>query len=92
MLIGAWLSPVVGPADATLLNASHDPTRELYREINAALVKQWKEKPAGTLHLSWMRGWSPRRVRVKMTPWMMGIGRFDGVPCLTKRLPFFRSS
>jgi ABC-type sulfate transport system substrate-binding protein len=33
-----------GPSDdATLLNASYDPTRELYAEINVAFAKHWKE-------------------------------------------------
>lgn len=31
------------PAAIQLLNASYDPTRELYGEFNAAFAKQWKE-------------------------------------------------
>ena len=27
----------------TILNVSYDPTRELYREFNAAFEKYWKE-------------------------------------------------
>jgi sulfate transport system substrate-binding protein len=34
----------VAHADATLLNASYDPTRELYQEIDAAFAKEWKAK------------------------------------------------
>jgi sulfate transport system substrate-binding protein len=30
-------------ADITLLNASYDPTRELYKQINAAFVADWKK-------------------------------------------------
>ena len=28
-------------ADTTLLNVSYDPTRELYKEVNAAFIKDW---------------------------------------------------
>ena len=28
-------------ADVTLLNASYDPTRELYKSINTAFAAQW---------------------------------------------------
>ncbi|HMO29210.1 sulfate ABC transporter substrate-binding protein [Enterovirga sp.] len=35
-------SPAV--AQTSLLNVSYDPTRELYRDINAAFTKYWKEK------------------------------------------------
>jgi len=31
-------------ADTTLLNASYDPTRELYQDYNAAFAKYWKAK------------------------------------------------
>ena len=31
-------------ADATLLNVSYDPTRELYQEFNAAFAKHWQAK------------------------------------------------
>ncbi len=29
-------------ADATILNVSYDPTRELYQEFNAAFAEHWK--------------------------------------------------
>ncbi len=35
--------------DITLLNVSYDPTRELYKEINAAFAKDWKAKTGDTL-------------------------------------------
>ena len=28
----------------TLLNVSYDPTRELYKDINAAFVREWKRR------------------------------------------------
>src|SRR5438477_3058350 len=40
--------------DIKLLNVSYDPTRELYKDFNAAFSKYWKEKTgdAVTFHLS----------------------------------------
>src|SRR5688572_21546696 len=35
------------PAEVTLLNVSYDPTRELYREFNAAFAKHWALKSGG---------------------------------------------
>jgi sulfate/thiosulfate transport system substrate-binding protein len=34
-------------ADVALLNVSYDPTRELYREFNAAFAKHWAAKSGG---------------------------------------------
>ena len=33
-------------ADTTLLNVSYDPTRELYKAVNEAFIKDWKAKTA----------------------------------------------
>ncbi len=35
------------PAEVTLLNVSYDPTRELYRDFNAAFAKHWALKSGG---------------------------------------------
>jgi sulfate transport system substrate-binding protein len=43
-LAAASLAPA---RNITLLNASYDPTRELYKEVNAAFIKQWEAKHAG---------------------------------------------
>ena len=32
-------------AQTVLLNVSYDPTRELYKDINAAFAAEWKAKP-----------------------------------------------
>jgi sulfate transport system substrate-binding protein len=34
-------------AEVTLLNVSYDPTREFYRELNAAFARHWAEAHAG---------------------------------------------
>src|SRR4029078_12830573 len=36
-------------AQTTLLNASYDPTRELYQDFNAAFIKHWKAKTGQTI-------------------------------------------
>ncbi|HXR51943.1 MAG TPA: hypothetical protein VN762_07370, partial [Steroidobacteraceae bacterium] len=42
--LGATSLPATAAAPATLLNASYDPTRELYIDYNAAFTKYWKAK------------------------------------------------
>ncbi len=34
-------------ADITLLNVSYDPTRELYKQVNAAFIADWKKSHGG---------------------------------------------
>lgn len=50
-------------ADATLLNVSYDPTRELYQDINAAFVKDWKAKKGETLTIKQSHGGSGKQAR-----------------------------
>ena len=38
--------------DIEILNASYDPTRELYNEYNAAFTKYWKEKTGDTVKVN----------------------------------------
>jgi len=46
-----------------LLNVSYDPTRELYQNINAAFVKQWKAKTGADLTISQSHGGSGSQAR-----------------------------
>jgi len=46
-----------------LLNVSYDPTRELYQNINAAFVKQWKAKTGVDLVISQSHGGSGSQAR-----------------------------
>jgi sulfate transport system substrate-binding protein len=39
-------------ANVTLLNVSYDPTRELYKDINAAFAQQWKAKTGDTVTIN----------------------------------------
>ena len=49
--------------DVTLLNASYDPTRELYRDFNAAFAKYWKGKTGQTVTVNQSHGGSGKQAR-----------------------------
>ena len=46
-LTAALAAPSAATAQTTLLNASYDPTRELYRAFNEAFAKYWATKSGG---------------------------------------------
>ena len=50
-------------ADATLLNVSYDPTRELYKAINAAFAADWKAKTGETVTVKASHGGSGAQAR-----------------------------
>ncbi len=50
-------------ADTTILNVSYDPTRELYREFNAAFAEHWKEKTGETVTIEQSHGGSGAQAR-----------------------------
>ena len=55
-----------GAAEAgniTLLNVSYDPTRELYKDINAAFAAQWKAKTGDTVTINQSHGGSGAQAR-----------------------------
>src|SRR5471032_1737826 len=68
---GAGLAavPLLGQAAAaqaqplTLLNVSYDPTRELYKEINAAYASYWKGKTGQTVAINQSHGGSGAQAR-----------------------------
>src|SRR5213083_2426819 len=49
--------------DITLLNASYDPTRELYQDFNAAFSKYWKAKTGDTVTIQQSHGGSGKQAR-----------------------------
>lgn len=49
--------------DVTLLNVSYDPTRELYRDYNAAFAKYWKEKTGDNVTIEQSHGGSGSQAR-----------------------------
>ena len=47
--LAAVAGATVASADTSLLNVSYDPTRELYKAINAAFADDWKAKTGETV-------------------------------------------
>lgn len=54
---------VVASAESTLLNASYDPTRELYQEFNKAFVDHWKAQSGDSLEIQQSHGGSGKQAR-----------------------------
>ena len=50
-------------ADATLLNVSYDPTRELYKAINEAFAADWKARTGETVTIEQSHGGSGKQAR-----------------------------
>ena len=53
----------IARADTTLLNASYDPTRELYQEINPAFAKDYQAKSGQKLTINQSHGGSGKQAR-----------------------------
>jgi sulfate transport system substrate-binding protein len=63
LLVGALVLPTAVRADVTLLNVSYDPTRELYRDVNAAFAAEWKAKTGETVTIKQSHGGSGKQAR-----------------------------
>ncbi|PSH67640.1 sulfate transporter subunit [Phyllobacterium brassicacearum] len=50
-------------ADTTLLNVSYDPTREFYKEFNAAFAAKWKTDTGETVTIQTSHGGSGKQAR-----------------------------
>ncbi len=62
LCIMAMTAPVHA-AGTTILNVSYDPTRELYKDIDAAFVAQWKAKTGETVVINQSHGGSGKQAR-----------------------------
>ena len=63
-LATALLLPLTAQAaNIQLLNVSYDPTRELYRDVNAKFAEQWKAKTGDTLTIQQSHGGSGKQAR-----------------------------
>lgn len=65
-VFAAALVAIAGAAQAaqvTLLNVSYDPTRELYKDVNAAFAKQWKAKTGDDVTINMSHGGSGAQAR-----------------------------
>lgn len=59
----ALAAPLAAWADVSLLNVSYDPTRELYRDYNAAFARYWKGKGGDTVTVKQSHGGSGKQAR-----------------------------
>lgn len=56
-------APSLAQAQATLLNVSYDPTRELYQEVNAAFAAHWKAETGEEIAIKQSHGGSGKQAR-----------------------------
>ncbi len=66
LLVGLSLSAsaaTMAYADTKLLNVSYDPTREFYKEYNAAFAKHWKAETGETVTIQQSHGGSGKQAR-----------------------------
>jgi sulfate transport system substrate-binding protein len=68
ILLSGWalLAMLLGWAsakDVTLLNASYDPTRELYQDVNTAFARHWQEKTGDKVTVKQSHGGSGKQAR-----------------------------
>ncbi len=66
VLLGATFAAAATAAiarDFTLLNVSYDPTRELYKEFNAAFSRHWKAKTGDTVTVKQSHGGAGKQAR-----------------------------
>jgi len=66
LLLLVAFSPGTALAQTRLLNASYDPTRELYRDINAAFSAEWQNKTGKTIRIDQSHGGSSKQARAVM--------------------------
>jgi len=57
------LAAAAAHADTTLLNVSYDPTRELYKDFNAAFAADWKKQTGETVTINQSHGGSGKQSR-----------------------------
>ena len=62
-MIGSNPAAAAGRKPVTLLNASYDPTRELYKDINAAFDTYWKGRLGQDLTINQSHGGSGKQAR-----------------------------
>lgn len=63
LIAASLLSASVFAKDINLLNVSYDPTRELYREFNAAFAKYWQTKTGDKVTIDQSHGGSGAQSR-----------------------------
>ena len=93
-VVGAVDVGIAQAADSvTLTNVSYDPTRELYRALNDAFVKQWQVKSGQQVTLRMSHGGSGRQARSVIDGLEADVvtlalaGDIDAIARESKRLP-----
>jgi sulfate/thiosulfate-binding protein len=61
--IGLAFAASAGLAQSNLLNVSYDPTRELYKAVNQAFIKDWKAKTGEDIAVEQSHGGSGKQAR-----------------------------
>ena len=91
--LGALLLAAVPARAAELLNVSYDPTRELYRDLNAAFAAQWKAQGGEAVTVRTSHGGSGRQARSVIDGLAADVvtlalaGDIDEIARLTKKIP-----
>ncbi len=57
------LASPISAGEVTLLNVSYDPTREFYKELNAAFARTWNERTGDTVSIRTSHGGSGKQAR-----------------------------
>ncbi|MBV8688164.1 MAG: sulfate ABC transporter substrate-binding protein [Alphaproteobacteria bacterium] len=76
-----------------ILNVSYDPTRELYRDVNAAFARQWKQQKGQAVRVRMSHGGSGKQSRavidgLEADVVTLGLGYdVDVIAQKTKRIP-----
>jgi sulfate/thiosulfate transport system substrate-binding protein len=63
VIAGTLMAASAMAKDVTLLNASYDPTRELYKDVNQAFAAQWKAQHGDTVAIQMSHGGSGKQAR-----------------------------
>jgi sulfate adenylyltransferase subunit 1 len=90
---GLIAGPRPAAAQTTLLNVSYDPTRELYRDLNAAFAADWKAKTGETVTIRASHGGSGRQARSVIDGLNADVvtlalaADIDEIARLTKKIP-----
>ena len=63
LMFALSVTAIPAVADTTLLNVSYDPTRELYRDFNAAFAADWKKQTGETVKINQSHGGSGKQSR-----------------------------
>ena len=80
-------------ADRTLLNVSYDPTREFYKDFNAAFAADWKAKTGETITIEQSHGGSGKQARAVIDGLQADVvtlalaGDIDQIAARTDKLP-----